>query len=83
MYKEAEDAHAKKENPNLHALLEFPKVMYPRDGGKPIVVKSQEEQDLNYKSGYRLNPIPGHVDKGDGIYVPPPKVEAPAAQKGA
>ncbi len=84
-YIESEDAHGMKANPNLYARIEYPKMMYHKAGGKPMVCRSPEDQVLMEKDGWETKPIKGHVDNGFGEYVAPipPKVEAQQARKGA
>lgn len=78
-YVQSADVHANVENPNIGKRLEFPKVLYSEEGGRPILVKNREEQEQKIKEGWSLVPIKGHEQGPDGVWAPiPTKVQRKA-----
>lgn len=74
-YEEPKDAHAKVDNPKLHAREPYPCMMYPIKGGKPVIVQNDSERKKFETKGWTLKPVEGFEDDGNGSFRPVPGFE--------
>lgn len=80
-YEPQQDAHAKMENPHLHSRMQFPKILYPLEAGRPRIVRNESEEASALQNGFRHGLMPGHIIDEDGNCGTPKQAQIKAEEK--